>query len=484
MFVYNAEVTQPYTVLTDSWPIQMTGDKSLRKLPSVDRIVGLASCKSLIDRYGRSRVVGATRKLLDHIRNEILSAGNGEDYALKSDEDLMSALSSQLKESSRPLLKKVVNCSGVIIHTNLGRAMLAETAGKAAMDTAVSCVNLEYSLKEGERGERDDILEGLITGLTGAEAATVVNNNAAAVLLVLNTLSDRKETIVSRGELIEIGGSFRLPEIMAKSGSVLKEVGTTNRTHLSDYQTAINQNTALILSVHTSNYRIIGFTSKPELTQLKTLAKSKSLPLMVDLGAGAVIDLERLGLKGEPTVAQTLDNGADVVTISGDKLLGGPQAGIIAGDSGIIARIRKNPLKRALRLDKMTISALEATLRIYQNPDEAVEAVPTLRHLGKPVEKIRAVAGKAVEILKDEFGGDAEVFAVDDICRAGSGSLPEVDIPSVSVVVRHKNMNPDEVKKWFRSLDPPIIGRVESGMFRLDMRCVDDAGQIRPRHES
>ncbi|VAX16171.1 L-seryl-tRNA(Sec) selenium transferase [hydrothermal vent metagenome] len=462
----------------------MTANKSLRKLPSVDKIVGLASCKRLIGSYGRTRVVGATRKLLDNIRNEILSAGNGEDYALKSDDDLMDALSSQLEESSKPLLKKVINCSGVVIHTNLGRSMLAEAAGKAAMDSAVSCMNLEYSLKEGERGERDDILEGLITGLTGAEAATVVNNNAAAVLLVLNTLSDGKETIVSRGELIEIGGSFRLPEIMAKSGSVLKEVGTTNRTHLSDYETAINQNTALILRVHTSNYRIIGFTSKPELAELKSLAKSKSLPLMVDLGAGAVIDLERLGLKGEPTITQTLDDGADVVTISGDKLLGGPQAGIIAGDSGIIDKIRKNPLKRALRLDKMTISALEATLRIYQDPDKAISAIPTLRHLGKPVETIRAVAGEAVEILKEEFGGDAEVFAVDDICRAGSGSLPEVDIPSVSVVIKHRKMSPDTIKQWFRALDPPIIGRVEGGMFRLDMRCVDDAGQVRPRKGS
>lgn len=458
----------------------MAKKELLRGLPSVDRLLGVPELEPLIELHGRSRVADAAKRLVRQARTQILSSDNGGDQPARDDGQWAASIGELIEAESRPKLRKVVNCSGVVVHTNIGRSILSADAGRAAMMAAISNANLEYDLEEGERGDRDDILEGVITGLTGAEAATVVNNNAAAVLLTLNTLSEGKETIVSRGELIEIGGSFRLPEIMAKSGCLLREVGTTNRTHLADYEEAFSDRTALVLQAHTSNYRIVGFTAQPGLPALSELAARKGVPLAVDLGSGTLVDLRQFGLPHEPTVQDTLKSGADVVTISGDKLLGGPQAGIIAGRREIVDRIKKNHLKRALRVDKMTIAALEATLLAYKDVEKAPERIPTLRHLARKREDMRPVAEKAAEILRKTFGDAAEVTVIEDVSRAGSGSLPEVGIPTLSVAVRHYKMGPNKLADWFRALKTPVIGRVEDNLFRLDMRCVEDAVEIMP----
>jgi L-seryl-tRNA(Ser) seleniumtransferase len=446
-------------------------NETLRKLPSVDTLLNHPACAALISKHGREGAVSAIRKELDEARREAVK-GASED--IPSDPVGWIALAeAKLSESARPKLVKVINCAGVITHTNLGRSLMSEEAAKAAHVAAVSNVNLEYDLVRGRRGDRDDLVEGLICELTGAESATVVNNNAAGVLLALNTLAFGKEAIVSRGELIEIGGSFRLPDLMAKSGCVLREVGTTNRTHLYDYENSVNANTAIILRAHTSNYRIIGFTTQPKDSELADFARSKGLPFMVDLGSGAIVDLTRLGLPYEQTISDTLKGGADLVTVSGDKLLGGPQAGIIAGRKDLVALIKKNHLKRALRCCKMTIAALEATFLLYLNPENAARSIPTLRFLSRSLADVRATAEQAAQVISRMFGDEAEVTVIQDTCQAGSGAMPEMDIPSHSVAIRHKKMSPDELAKWFRKRQTPVIGRVKDDLFRLDMRAVE-----------
>ena len=446
-------------------------NEDLRKLPSVDRLVNHPSSAPLVAEHGRERVVSSIRGEIDAARRAILKDADAK--IPEGDDEWIALASAKLVESAQPKLVKVINCAGVLTHTNLGRSLMAEEAGRAAHDAAVSNVNLEYDLAKGGRGDRDDLVEGLICELTGAEAATVVNNNAAAVLLAINTLAFGKEAIVSRGELIEIGGSFRLPDIMAKSGCILREVGTTNRTHLYDYENAVNKNTAIILRAHTSNYRIIGFTTQPKDAELADLARSKSLPFIVDLGSGAIVDMTRLGLPYEPTISDTLKNGADLVTASGDKLLGGPQAGIIVGRKDLVALIKKNHLKRALRCCKMTLAALEATLLFYLNPEKAARSIPTLRFLTRSLDDVRATAEQAARIISGMFGEDAEVSVIEDTCQAGSGAMPEMDMPSHCVAIHHKKMSPDELSKWFRRRKPPVIGRVKDDLFRLDMRTVE-----------
>ncbi len=456
----------------------MNVKESLKSLPSLESILGDTACASAIKIYGRERVRDTLRSVLDTFRKAALAGeANGSD-AKKNSTYWIGIATALLEKTLEPNLRKVVNCSGIIVHTNIGRSTLAEEAANAAYLSATSNVNIEYRLAAGERGDRDEALEGLITQLTGAEAATVVNNNAAAILLALNALSDQMETIVSRGELIEIGGSFRLPEIMKKSGCRLKEVGATNRTHMRDYEEAVNENTALILRAHTSNYKIIGFTSQPTLKELSTFAKSKGLPMMVDLGSGAIIDLAPFGIKDEPTIRETLENDADIVTVSCDKLLGGPQAGIIAGRKELIQRIRKNNLKRALRCDKMTLSALEATLRLYLNPEKALREIPTLRHLSRSMDSVRNIAMTVSLSLKEWFGDEATVSVIDDVCLAGAGSAPEIDIPSISIAITHRKLSPNKLAEMFRELNPPIIGRVDDDLFRLDMRCIDKPSEV------
>jgi len=375
-------------------------------------------------------------------------------------------------EADEPRLYPVVNATGVVLHTNLGRAVLAESAIEAVEVAARSTVNLEYDLETGGRGDRDSIVEDEICALTGAEAATVVNNNAAAVVLALNSLAEGREVVVSRGEMIEIGGSFRLPDVMAKSGAVLKEVGTTNRTHRSDYADAIGLATALLLKVHPSNYRVVGFTSEVTLEELVEIGRERGVEVMEDLGSGALIDLEEFGIAREPIVRERVAAGAGIVTFSGDKLLGGPQAGIIVGRAALIERIKRNPLKRALRCDKLTIAALSATLRIYLRSKDIGSELPTLRILGRSKSEIAAMAPRAREILVERLGAEYRVEIVDATSQVGSGAMPVKELDTVALRVTHPQKSANAIASMFRRAR--IIGRIVDDSFQLDLRTVED----------
>jgi L-seryl-tRNA(Ser) seleniumtransferase len=374
----------------------------------------------------------------------------------------------------------VVNATGVVLHTNFGRALLAAEAIDAVAQVAAHATNLEYDVARGERGDRDDLISDDLCALTGAEAATVVNNNAAAVLLALNTLADGREVVVSRGELIEIGGSFRIPDVMAKSGAQLREVGTTNRTHADDYATTITPDTALLLKVHTSNYRIVGFTSDVPLETLVALGHSRNLPVMEDLGSGALIDLSAYGLPKEPVVADRIRMGADVVTFSGDKLLGGPQAGLIVGRRELIARIKRNPLKRALRCDKLTLAALAATLRLYRTAPDLCNALPTLRWLTRPLPEMEALGQAALPSLRTALGEGFVVELVDAESEIGSGALPIENLPTKAISIAHPTIGADDIARLFRNAEPPIIGRIQAGRFLLDLRGIFKASDLLP----
>jgi L-seryl-tRNA(Ser) seleniumtransferase len=409
--------------------------------------------------HGRAAVTDAIRGVLADLRAR---------KTLDPEDSILSRVSERLSLEAAPSLRPVFNLTGTVLHTNLGRAQLPEEAIEAMAAAAREAVNLEYDLDAGKRGERDDHVEGLLCRLTGAEAATVVNNNAAALLLVLNTLAARKEVPVSRGELIEIGGSFRLPDIMARSGCRLREVGTTNRTHLADYEGAIGPKTALVLKVHPSNYAIAGFASTVSESELAKLCRSRGLPFAIDLGSGTLVDLERFGLPHEPTVQEALAHGADLVTFSGDKLLGGPQAGIVVGRAALIAKLRKNPLKRALRLDKVTLAALAAVLRLYLDPDRLAQRLPTLRLLARPLQDIRSAAQRLRPHLEETF---AQVELVDCESQVGSGALPTQRLPSAGLAIRPGDA---ALAARFRRLPIPVIGRLQEGAFILDLRCLED----------
>jgi L-seryl-tRNA(Ser) seleniumtransferase len=369
----------------------------------------------------------------------------------------------------------VFNLTGIVLHSNLGRATLAETAITAMSEAASGATTLEYDITEGKRGDRDSHIEAIICELTGAEAATVVNNNAAAVLLTLNTLALNKHVPVSRGELVEIGGSFRVPDIMSRSGCHLVEVGTTNRTHLSDYSDAIDSDTGLLMRVHTSNYRIEGFTKTVPETDLVQLASHHRIPFVVDMGCGNLINLKALGLPHEATARETLENGADLVLFSGDKLLGGPQSGIIAGKQSLVAKIKKNPLKRALRLDKVTLAALEATLQLYRNPDTLASQLPTLKLLTRGESDIRAQAARLREPLANALGDSFKVDVIAVSSQIGSGSFPMEVLPSAGLSIRARHEEDEALRtlhQQFRELATPIIGRLSNGALLLDLRCL------------
>ena len=371
-----------------------------------------------------------------------------------------------------PRLGPVVNATGVVLHTNLGRAILAESAIEAVVMAARSAVNLEYDLETGARGDRDSIVEDEICALTGAEAATVVNNNAAAVVLALNSLAEGREVIVSRGEMIEIGGSFRLPDVMAKSGAILREVGTTNRTHPNDYADAIGPATALLLKVHPSNYRVVGFTSEVTLEDLVEIGRERGIDVMEDLGAGALIDLTEYGIPREPIVRDRIAAGASVVTFSGDKLLGGPQAGVIVGRRAAIDRIKRNPLKRALRCDKLTLAALAATMRLYLRSADLAHELPTLRILGRSASEIGSIAPRAREIVAERLGAGYAVEIVDVASQVGSGAMPVEELKSVALRVTHPEKSANAIAAMFRRAR--IIGRVADDSFILDLRTIED----------
>jgi L-seryl-tRNA(Ser) seleniumtransferase len=449
----------------------------LRELPSVDRLLKHVRCESLLARYNREYVIEHCRAALGDIRAEIRQGGRATDL---SEESILERIQNRIFIDSQPGHIRVVNATGTILHTNLGRALLSPAAIDAVVAVADQPINLEYDLAAGKRGKREETLEKLLVDLTGAEAATVVNNNAAAVLLALNSLAEGREVIVSRGELIEIGGSFRIPEIMAKSGAILKEVGSTNRTHPADYENAINEKTALLLKVHTSNYKVVGFTAEVALEELVAIGKKHNLVVMEDLGSGAFVDLSKHGLPKEPIVAERIQTGADAVTFSGDKILGGPQAGLIVGKRDLIGKMSKNHLQRALRCGKLTLAALEATLRRYRQSPNIVEEIPTLRAFTRSIEEIRALGEQLLPKLQAALGSEFVIKLESSTAQIGSGALPTEELPTIAVSVGHEKLSVNAIAQKFRSANPPIIGRINDDRFLLDLRTIFDGNDLIP----
>ena len=452
----------------------------LRELPSIDRLLNHARCGVLLTRYNRDYVTQQCRDALDQVRGAIRQ---GKAQAL-DDGAILDQVEAQIEIESRPGHVRVVNATGTILHTNLGRALLSQPAIDAMLAVAGNPINLEYDLAAGKRGKREETLEQLLVQLTGAEAATVVNNNAAAVLLGLNSLAQGKEVIVSRGELIEIGGAFRIPEIMAKSGAILREVGATNRTHPADYENAINEKTALLLKVHTSNYKVVGFTAEVDLEQMVAIGKRYNLPVMEDLGSGALIDLSKYGLPKEPIVAERIQAGADVVTFSGDKILGGPQAGLMVGKKELIGKMSKNHLQRALRCGKLTLAALEATLRRYRQSPSIVEEIPTLRAFTRSVDDVRAMGQSLLSKLETALGKDFRLSLQDSTSQIGSGAMPTEELPTVVITIENTKLSANAIAKRFRQANPPIIGRINDDQFLLDLRTVFEPNELIPKFNS
>ncbi|MES2069227.1 MAG: L-seryl-tRNA(Sec) selenium transferase [Pseudomonadota bacterium] len=462
-------------------------------LPSVDKVLADAGSLALIEQYGRSRFLHALRGLLAELREQALGQlgeqHRGQAAAPQRGLDgipaLIAAVAVRLAQADVSPLKCVYNLTGTVLHTNLGRALLPDVAVQAVVQALGSPVNLEFDLESGQRGDRDDLVEDLLCELTGAEAATVVNNNAAAVLLLLSTMAPQhnvSEVIVSRGELVEIGGAFRIPDIMQRAGARLREIGTTNRTHLADYANAINPHTALMMKVHCSNYAISGFTKSVELEQIAALGRERGIPTAVDLGSGTLVDLAQYGLPREPTVRETVAAGADLVSFSGDKLLGGPQAGIIVGRADLVARIKRNPLKRALRVGKLTLAALQPVLALYRAPELLPERLTTLRLLTRPRAAMQQQAEQIGPLLQDALGAAYQVSAAAMLSQIGSGALPVDQLPSYGLAIR---ANPEQrqsnalgrLEQAFRALPRPVLGRIAQDTLWLDLRCLEAAQQ-------
>ena len=451
-----------------------------QRLPAVDRV--LQQLPALIETHGRQLVTGC-------VRAELAAAREGIKHGLPLPDEaaLLAAIGRRADASARANLRPVFNLTGTVLHTNLGRAQLAEEAIAAMVDAARSPCALEYDLASGGRGDRDDLVSGLLSELiAGGDpniAATIVNNNAAAVLLTLNALAQGKEAVVSRGELVEIGGAFRVPDVMRRAQVKLVEIGTTNRTHDKDYAEAIGPKTALLMKVHTSNYAVVGFTKVVDEKAIADIAHAAGLPFVVDLGSGTLTDFAAYGLPAEPTPQQALAAGADIVTFSGDKLLGGPQAGLIVGRKDLIAKIKKNPLKRALRVGKTTLAALEATLRLYRDPDRLTERLPTLRLLTRPLADIAATGHRLLPAVQTALGETTVVSLAPCSSQIGSGALPVERLPSTALVCRPTAKKPGKallaLEVAFRGLPTPVIGHIRDDAYHLDLRCLEAKDESR-----
>jgi len=442
----------------------------LRALPQVERVMASAEAAALIAAHGRPPVLRAVRARIAELRAEA-RAGSSDLHAA-SPAGILAAAGERLTAEAAPHLRRVINATGIVLHTNLGRAPLAREAATAVAEAATGYMNLEYDLDEGVRGSRYQGVSGLLCELTGAEAALVVNNNAAAVLLALAALAAPGEAVVSRGELVEIGGSFRVPDVIAQSGARLVEVGTTNKTRAGDYERAIGPDTRVLLKVHPSNYRIQGFTAAPERAELAALARARGVLAVEDLGSGSLIDLRPVGLPYEPTVQESLAAGMDLVTCSGDKLLGGPQAGLILGRKDLVARLKAHPLLRAVRVDKLTLAALEATLKLYRAPERAATGIPVLAMLGAPVDALDRRAERLRAGLADVPGLEAAVEAGTGF--AGGGALPEAVIPTRIVALRCPSASVGDLARRLRRHRPAVVGRVKDGRLLFDLRTVAD----------
>ena len=442
------------------------------RLPSVDKLLHHPLAAALLTRHGRTQTTAALRDALAQARERWLGGA-----AAEAAEVLIASAAAQLAQRGAPRLKTVFNLTGTVLHTNLGRALLPQEAVDAVLAAMTAPANLEYDLESGGRGDRDDLVTELLCELTGAEAATVVNNNAAAVLLALSTLAQGRQVVVSRGELVEIGGAFRIPDVMTRAGAELVEVGTTNRTHAKDYAGAVGERTAALMKVHCSNYVITGFTKSVSDAEVARLAHEHGLPMIVDLGSGTLVDLRAWGLPYEVTVRETIEAGADLVTFSGDKLLGGPQAGIIVGRRDLIARIKQNPLKRALRVGKITLAALEPTLRLYRHPETLAERLTTLRLFTRAAADMQAQAEQLRPQLQQALGAGFMVEAAAMSSQIGSGALPVESLPSHGLRITSSGGKLSQLEARLRALPRAVIGRMQDGALWLDLRCLEAGEQ-------
>ncbi|MCX8026953.1 MAG: L-seryl-tRNA(Sec) selenium transferase [Thermodesulfovibrionales bacterium] len=443
----------------------------LSNLPSVDELLRSQRGEEWLQLYPRVYVLKAIRETIDEKRKAILSS---KDVSINQD-DLLNDAENKLIKLCSFSLKPVINATGVVIHTNLGRSILTDAIMEHVKQVSTSYSTLEYDLDKGKRGKRYSHVQRLLRDITGAEDALVVNNNAGAVFMCLRELAKGKEVVVSRGELVEIGGSFRVPDVMAESGAILREVGTTNKTHLHDYEKAINENTALLLKVHQSNFRTIGFVKLVEIDELVALGKKYNLPVMFDLGSGCLIDLTPYGIHIEPTVQRIIQSGCDIVTFSGDKLLGGPQGGVIAGKKALIERISRNPLMRALRVDKMTLSAFEAVLMKYLDLDVAKQSIPTLKMILQPLEEIKERAITIEKCIKETLSDNlVDSSVMQDDSQAGGGSLPEVSLKTFVVRLIPKRITLNALENRLRIGNPPVISRIKDDALVLDARTIQD----------
>ena len=452
----------------------------LMRLPAVHVLIDDPAYAPIIAQYGREQTVEALRALLADLRARARAGVDVDAEAKCAPVAILAALAERLRTANTSTLRAVFNLTGTVLHTNLGRALLPDEAVQAVVDALRWPMNLEWDIDTGSRGDRDNLVEEQLRALTGAEAVTIVNNNAAAVLLMLNSLAQGREVIVSRGELVEIGGAFRIPDIMTRAGATLREVGTTNRTHPRDYAENAGPATAMMLKVHCSNYAITGFTREVTLPELAPLARERGIPLAVDLGSGTLVDLERYGLPHETTVRETIAQGADLVTFSGDKLLGGPQCGIIAGRRDLVEAIKRNPLKRALRVSKLTLAALAPVLNLYRAPDLLPQRLTTLRLLTRPAADMRALAESLLDPMRAALGDDYTVDTAPMASQIGSGALPVDRLPSHGLAIRARaglRGNPLGVlERRLRALPRPVVGRIADDTLWLDLRCLE-AGQ-------